>query len=181
MLFKLNIHLTENDYKAFNHFHSLESAQGKKAIRNGRIFFSVIMACLALLVFLPEGVTAFSLTYATLLLLGTVIYVAVFKKMVIRNLNSQIKKLKKTGKLPYDPVSNFEFHQDHMVEIAESSRTEQGYSCIERVCVLHDRYLLLYKNSVGAYILPMEQVKAQVDPDAFLAFLAQKCTNIQHY
>ena len=181
MLFNLNINLCEDDYLSFNNFNSFESAHGKKLVKKTRIRFILAMVFLAALVVFILGWTTFSVTYATLLLLFTVLYTLFFKKILTRNTKAQIKQLKKIGKLPFDPVSTLEFYEDKMVEITASSRTEQGYAIFERVCIVKDRYILLYKSSIGAYILPMAQVKEQLNQEDFIAFLAKKCTNVEYY
>lgn len=181
MLFQLNINLNEDDYLDFNKFHSFESTHGKKLIKKTRISFIFAMVFLATLVVLILGWTTFSVTYATLLLLFTLLYMMFFKKVLTRNINVQIKRLKKIGKLPFDPVSTLEFHEDRMVEITASRRTEQGYNVFERICVVKDRYVLLYHSSVAAYILPVAQINAQINQEDFIEFLSKKCTNIEYY
>ena len=93
----------------------------------------------------------------------------------------QIKRLKKIGKLPFDPESTLEFHEDKMVEITALQRTEQSYSIFERICVVKNRYILLYISSVSAYILPILQIKEQLNQDDFIEFLSRKCTNVEYY
>ena len=181
MLFQLNINLSEDDYLDFNKFHSFESMHGKKLINKTRIFFVLAMIILAALFLLVMGLTIFSITYTALLLLFTLLYMVFFKKILTRNVKTQIKRLKKVGKLPFDPVSTLEFHEDKMVEITALQRTEQSYSIFERICVVKDRYILLYKSSVGAYILPVVQVKAQLNQEEFVDFLSSKCTNVEYY
>ena len=181
MLFQLNINLSEDDYLDFNKFHSFESMHGKKLINKTRIIFVLAMIILAALFLLVMGLTTFSITYAALLLLFTLLYMVFFKKILTRNVKTQIKRLKKVGKLPFYPVSTLEFHEDKMVEITALQRTEQSYSIFERICVVKDRYILLYKSSVGAYILPVVQVKAQLNQEEFVDFLSSKCTNVEYY
>lgn len=181
MLFQLNINLTEDDYLAFNNFHSFESMHGKKLIKKSRTFFILAMVFLAALVILIMGLTTFSVLYATALLLFTLFYMVFFKKVLTRNMKTQIKRLKKIGKLPFDPISTLEFYEDKMVEITASSRTEQGYNIFERVCVVKDHYILLYKSSVSAYILPVAQIKAQLNQENLVDFLSKKCTNVEYY
>ena len=181
MLFNLNINLSEDEYLSFNNFHSFESVHGKKLIRKTRILFILAMEFLAALVVLMLGWTTFSVTYAALLLLFTLLYMVFFKKILTRNVKTQIKRLKKVGKLPFDPVSTLEFHEDKMVEITALQRTEQSYSIFERICVVKDRYILLYKSSVSAYILPVLQVKEQLNQEDFIEFLSKKCTNVEYY
>jgi len=181
MLFQLNINLSEEDYLDFNKFHSFESMHGKKLINKTRIFFVLAMIILAALFLLVMGLTTFSITYAVLLLLFTLLYMVFFKKILTRNVKTQIKRLKKVGKLPFDPVSTLEFHEDKMVEITALQRTEQSYSIFERICVVKNRYVLLYKSSVGAYILPVTQIEAQLNQRDFIDFLSQKCPNVEYY
>ena len=181
MLFQLNINLSEDDYLDFNKFHSFESMHGKKLINKTRIFFVLAMIILAALFLLVMGLTTFFITYAVLLLLFTLLYMVFFKKILTRNIQTQIKRLKKIGKLPFDPISTLEFYEDKMVEITASSRTEQSYTIFERVCVVKDRYILLYKSSVTAYILPVAQIKAQLNQENLVDFLSKKCTNVEYY
>lgn len=180
MLFQLNIHLSEDDYLAFNIFHSFESAHGKKTIKKTRLFFTLTMVLLAALFVLVIGVTTFSVVYTVLLLLFTLLYMVFFKKILTHNMKAQIKRLKKVGKLPFDPVSTIEFYEDKMVEITASKRTEQGYSSFERICVVKD-CILLYHSSVGAYILPVAQIRAQLNQENLVDFLSKKCTNVEYY
>ena len=181
MLFQLNIYLSEEDYLDFNKFHSFESMHGKKLINKTRIFFVLAMIILAALVVLMLGWTTFSVTYAALLLLFTLLYMAFFKKILARNVKTQIKRLKKIGKLPFDPISTLEFYEDKMVEITASRRTEQGYNIFERICVVKDRYILLYHSSVAAYVLPVAQIKAQLNQENLVDFLSKKCSNVEYY
>ena len=181
MLFKLNLNLTEDDYLNFNTFHTFESAYGKKTVIKTRIMFILIMALLEVYIIFAFGPTPLGIGYAALLLAFVVLYMVFFKKIVTRNINAQIKRLKKIGKLPFDPVSTLEFYEDKLVEVTPSSRTEQGYGVLERICVVKDRYILLYKSSVNAYKLPVAQIKEQLDQESFIAFLSGKCANVEYY
>lgn len=181
MLFQLNINLSEDDYLDFNKFHAFESMHGKKLIDKTRVFFVLAIIILAAFFLLVMGFTTFSITYAALLLLFAVLYMVFFKKLLTRIVKTQIKRLKKVGKLPFDPVSTLEFYEDKMVEITPQKRTEQSYSIFERICVVKNRYILLYHSSVGAYILPAAQVKAQLNQEELVSFLSNKCTKVEYY
>ena len=179
MHYQLKLILSEEDYLAFNQFHSLQSPFGKKMIRKSRIFFVCAMIVLAALIFLVFGWTTFAMAYAAALGLFTVVYLLLFKKIMKRNIKAQIKHMKSASKLPYDPESRLEFYEDTLVETAAGKRLEQSYAVLERICILADAYIFLYSSSVNAYILPMAQVKAQVDVEAFLNFLSQKCSTVE--
>ena len=60
-------------------------------------------------------------------------------------------------------------------------KMEQAYSVLERVCVVQNRFVLLYISSVSAHIIPMGQLFRQVNDKEFLEFLCQKCPKIEHY
>ena len=181
MNYQLHITLTEEDYLNFNIFHVLDSASGKKQIRKSRILLISITAVLAVLLILVMGWTTFTTVYVILLALFTLIYNLLFNKIIQWNIKSQIKQMKKTGKLPYDSVTKYEFHEDTFAEITADKHVEMSYSTLERICVVQDRFLYLYTSSVVAHILPMEQIKAQVDPAEFLRFLSQKCGTVESY
>ena len=181
MFFRLHINLSEDDYLAFNYFHSFESVQGKKLIRKTRFFFILAMVILAALVVLLLGWTTFSTIYAALLLLFTLLYMMFFKKILTRNIKKQIKRIKETGKLPFDPVSTLDFYEDKLVETTASKRTEQKYDVFERVCVVAERYIFLYHSIIGAYILPVVQIKAQINQEDLIDFLSKKCSTVEYY
>lgn len=181
MLFKLNVYLTEDDYFAFNQFHSVESIHGKKTIRKTRFLFCVLIVILAAMVLLLGRRMKYSLIFVAVLLLFSLLYMMFFKKLIVRSVKSQIKQLKKMGKLPFDPASTYEFYEDKMVETAPSGRVEQGYQTLERICVVDRRYVLLYKSSVVAHILPMAQIEEQLNIEEFLTFLKRKCPNVEYY
>ena len=181
MLFKFDIELTESDYLDFNIFHALESKAGKKVIKRSLTFFIIAMAIIVAAMFLTLGFTTFSVIYATCLLLFTLIYALGFKKILTRNIKKQLNHMRKSGKLPFDPMSVQEFHSDKLLEITDTSRTETNYAAFEHICIVKNRFILLYKNSVSACILPMAQVTSQVNYDEFMNFLAEKFTNIENY
>lgn len=181
MNFRLDIVLTEDDYLSYNYFHTLESKPGKKQIRKIQTFFLGSMAVLVALLLLILGWNSFSRFYTALMVLFTAVYMVFYKKMVKRTMQKQLKNLKKVGKLPFDPQSTLEFHEDKLVEITPDKRIEQRYDGIERICVLPDRYLFLYHSSVGAYVLPIGQIAKQLNPEDLLRFLSQKCPIVEYY
>ena len=181
MLFQLDITGTEEDYLAFNIFHSLESSQAQKIVNKRRNVFVAAMIGLMVLLVLITGWTTFSTIYVIIVGLYTILYILLFKKIIRRNIKAGIKRMKQDGKLPFDPISKMEFYEDKLVEITASTRIEQSYDALERICVVSDRYIFLYFSSVQGHILPLPQVRKQLVEEDFLNFLAKKCTHIEHY
>ena len=181
MKFQLNLTLKEEDYLAFNLFHNLESKQTQKINKKVRNIFIIAMVALMGITLVTSGWDAFSSTYIILLLLITIAFALLFKHFIRHTVKMQVKTLKKTGKLPYDAESTLEFYEDKIVEITPTKRIEQSYDVLERICLLPGRYIFLYTSSVGAYILPIAQIKSQVDYEDFWRFLCLKCKNIEQY
>ena len=181
MLYQLNITLTDEDYLQFNNFHSFESGQSKKMLLKTRLIYIAAMVGLIVLLVLITGWSSLATLYAGLLASFTLVYMLMFKKILQKNMKSQIKRMKKMGRLPYEAVSTIEFYEDRMVEISPTSRTEESYGIFERVCVVKDQYLFLYRSSISAYILPIPQIKTQINLEDFLHFLSRKCGNVEHY
>ena len=181
MKYQLNITLTEEDYIAFNYFHAVESQQAQKTVKKSRTVMVCFLLALRAFVVICGGWDTFTVTYVALLLPLTILYAIFFKKLAYRRVKTQVQHLKKMGKLPFDPNSCFEFYDDTLAESTFSKRTEQSYASLERICLLADRYILLYNSSMGAYILPVPQIKAQISYEEFWKFLCLKCNNIEQY
>ena len=74
-----------------------------------------------------------------------------------------------------------EFYEDKMAEATNTSRMELSDCALERICIVKDRYVYLYNSSVSGYILPIPQIRQQVNEEEFLQFLTEKCPNVEHY
>ena len=181
MLFQFNITLTEEDYLAFNQFHAFESAQGKKMVTRSRLFITFLVMFALTVIVLVRGLTLYSAIVTVFLGLVHLIYMLVYKKILIRSLKAQIKRMEKTGRLPYDSESTLAFYEDKLVETSASTCVEQKYSIIEKMCVVKDRYIYLYNSSTGAYILPISQIQAQANWEDLMAFLRQICNTVEYY
>ena len=181
MRYQVTVSLTEEDYLAYNEFHAIESIPGQKTVKQSLRFFITLMLVLIATVTIGCLFDVFSVTYPVALITLTALYVLFFKKIMRRAVKSQVKKLKKAGKLPFDATSTYEFYEDKLVENAQGSRIEQAYSRLERICVLKERYILLYNSSIGAYILPYGQLADQVDIQEFLNFMIPKCKAVEYY
>ena len=181
MRFRINTTGTEEDYLAFNYFHSLESTQGKKQVLKARIQFLLFTPAFPILLFLAVGFTSFSVRYAIYTGVYMLVYMLLFKKIARVRIRAGIRRSKKAGKLRFDPVAVFEFYEDNFVEITAATRTEQSFAAIEKICILQGRYVYMYNSSTSAYILPIAQIREQVNPDDFFHFLLSKCSTVEVY
>lgn len=180
MLFRINVSLTEDDYFAFNQFHSIESKAGKKQLKKTRNMFVICIAIMVLGVFMLNDLT-YSITFAAVVSFFSIVYLLFFKRLMKMSIKMQLKQMKKIGKLPFDSTAVIEFYEDRFAESTDSRRTEQTYASLDRICILKERYVILYMDSVRAYIFPVPQLKMQIDQEAFLDFILQKCNKVEYY
>jgi len=181
MRFQLNIMLTENDYLAFNLFHALDSAEGKRQAKKSRIillttFFVVVVL---LLFILDPG--PLSITYCILLGVWLSYRIFFLRRVLTKNIKRYIKKTLKEGKRPFTPSSTIEFYEDYMVEITESTRTELRYNAFEKICVVDNQHIFLYNTGSTAFIICIPQIQTQANPLELLHFLSEKCGTVEYY
>lgn len=175
MEYQFELTLTEEDYIAYNQFHAFESPLGKKQMKKNKLLLGGFTAVLIVALGLHIGRNTVFAIYTAVVTLYLAVYLLFYRKIAMLLLKRQIKRMKKQGKLPYEPVATMEFYADRFVEIASSRRTEQNYSSIERICVVPDRFVLLYLNTITAVILPISQLRQQTQLEGVLDFLSEKC------
>lgn len=180
MHFGFVIRITEQDYLDFNYFHALESKQGKKQLMKSRLAMLALYALLMSMAILLTGWKDYTAWYILTILVCALIHTLLLKHSMKRNIRKGIKNMKKTGRLPYDEESKLEFFDNVLVETGPTNRTEYKYQAVERVCVVKDQFVLIYTNSAQANVIPIWQLRQQVDMEAFLAFLTVKCGMIEY-
>lgn len=174
MEYRFDITLTDEDYIAFNQFHAFDSPQGRKQTKKNKLFLSIFILMLIVAPLLIMGYSTVFAIYTAVMALYLAAYLLFYRKIATLIQKKQIKRMKKQGKLPYEPAVTMEFYADRFVELTPNMRTEQSYSSIERICVIPDRFVLLYLNTITAVILPIPQLRQQTQLDGFLAFLSEK-------
>ena len=181
MIYKLDVTLTDELYADFNCFTAVEAKNARRNLIKSRvIIYSVLAACL-LVIAIVNGFSSFFVFYAVLVTLLAVYNIVNTKKFMKKRVIKALNKIRKTSKVPYSPTATMEFYEDKLLEISPNSRIEQDYLGLDRICVVKGRFILLYNSDIGAYILPEQQVKAQVDLDEFIAFITQKCDKVEYY
>ena len=78
MLFRINVSLTEDDYFAFNQFHSIESKAGKKQLKKTRNIFVFCIAIMVLGVFMLNDLT-YSIIFAAVVSFFSIVFLLFFK------------------------------------------------------------------------------------------------------
>ena len=177
MRYRFDLSVSEQDFFNVNLFHQTDSAYGKKNIKRTRHLYAAIGA---ILVAVAALVFDWSLPEIIVLALAFALFILLDKPITRIILKGKLKRLKKDGKLPFNTKLSFEFYEDKLVKTTDTGRVEEGYSALDSVYILKDKYILLYTSVSTVYILPAAQVREQADLEEFIAFISQKCSNIRY-
>ena len=178
MNYIFDIFLTEEDYIDFNIFHLSRSVYGKKHQRVLRIMLAVIFAAAALINFWAEGISPVTVAYALLLGVLGLMMTAFYGKFSGFLTKLSIGSLKKSGKMAFSPESRVGFTDEGILEITPEGRTEKRWETVERLCILEGKVWYLFTNNIAAFILPVEQLRAQTDLAEFRKYLESKVPEV---
>ena len=181
MRYELQTHMTEGDFAAFNVFHTTRSVYGKQMTRRLKLLVGGMFALAAAMYFLLKGINEESVLYAVLLAVVGGLFIWRYDKVFGKAMAKTLKRMKKTGKMPYSPDSRIEFYDDRVVEITDERRTELYWPTVERLCLVKGQAWYLYLNNSSAMVLPVEQIKAQTDIGEFYRFLEGKCPVVDRF
>lgn len=181
MKFRFQVAFNDNDYFEFNKFHLLRSPYGAKTRRSTIVMVTVIVAAFALVSLILGKFSASAFLRIIPLIIIWLVFRLLMDNFLISTLKTQLKQMKKSGKMPYSQSSILEFYEKGFVEITESNKTEQKYSSIERISVVDKEYIYLHTNSIMAYIIPYSVFESDEQRADFFVFLQSICPNIDLY
>ncbi len=180
-MFKFNVNLTDNDYLEYNKFWNFRSHYGKGQMVSMRIMIAVILGVFMVVTLAMNGFSAEALIGIIPLLIVLVLMELFLKKFITFSLKSNIKNLRKKGKVGYSPNSTIEFYDETFTEATPDTKTEQRYSSIERVSVVRGRALYFHVNSLMAYILPLSAFDNREQYDSFIEFITGKINTVDYF
>ena len=181
MLFKFNINLSDQDYLDYNIFWMIKSPYGKKQLTKYRIIIAVFFLIISFLSLFGGGFSGEAFLSLIPLAIVFLFIQLTFNYFLTRSLKSQLKTLKKNGKMGYSAMAQMEFNEDSFVELTANNKTEQQYSSIERISVIDGKTVYIHVNNVMAYLLPISCFESKAQYDKFLEFIKTKCSNIDSY
>ncbi len=182
MNFQFNVNLTENDYLEFNKFHAIRSPYAQKIIKSSKLGNILMLLCAAV-AFVSDIMDA-EAKYSYFVLPLVVLYFALQllqPRILNWSVKFTVKNLKKKGKLPFTSSAVLEFYDEYFTETTESTKTEQKYSCVERVCIVDNKVIYIFISSVQACILPISVFQSAEEYTEFLSFIKTKCSAVEFY
>ena len=176
-----NINLSDKDYLDYNVFWMLKSPYGKKQITSSRVMITVLFGIIALVALFINDFSAEALIGLIPVAVVFLIIQLSLNYFFVQSIKSNIKILKKSGKMPYSPVAQVEFNENSFTETTPENKVEQKYSAVERVSVINGDTVYIHVNNVMAYILPATCFESTEQLDGFLSFIKTKCSVIDIY
>lgn len=181
MKFQFDVNLSEKDYLDYNMFWMTKSPYGKKQLITLKTMSSIII-CVTFFILLFIGKILTDLFIGIIfLVIFLILDQLFFDRFLLWTLKSQLKALKKSGKMGYSQSSVIEFYEDYFTEITPDNKMEQKYSVIERVSLVDNEIIYIHVNNVMAFILPLRSFESKEQYESFLQFIKTKCANIDTY
>lgn len=178
-MFEFKINLNDDDYLFFNQYHFENSPGGRKALMSFRLVvpcISFMFICMFIVLELGLGLI---LLEASLLAVLSVFWIVYSKKLILKSMRNGIKKMKKSGKLPYSDEALMKFDDEHIYETTSDSESKREYSSLEKISVT-DKAVYIFFSSVQAYILPMSVFSDEAQKHKFLEFISVKAGNLRN-
>ena len=181
MNYTINVSLTDNDYLDYNIFWMLKSTYGKKQLMKCRVIIFLIFALSALFVLITGDGSVGNFVFIGLMVVMLALFQIFMPCFYMRTIKSQLKTLKKSGKMAYSSEATLEFTDEMFTETTSDNKTEQKYSCIERVSIITDKAIYIHTNNVMAYLIPMSSFTSAEELRSFIDYIKTKALIVDMY
>lgn len=181
MLFRFVVNVSENDYREYNEFCRFKAPHAKAYLLRLRVIVGGIFLAFILFHLIHFSYSVASLIVCAMLLIACVLYQLLIIPLMKLSIKNSIKIMKKNAKLPYSTCSVVEFYDDRLVEICPNSKSEVGYSMVERISVLGGKAIYIHISNVTAYIIPFACFESDGQYGEFMEFIKTKNANITVY
>lgn len=170
-MLEYTVKMTEEDYLKFN-YHNMENSKiGKNSLLYIRILGPVLFL-IATLIFTPKN--PFSIILSLIIWVAiSALWIIFSKKLLLSNLKSSIKQLKKDGKLPYSADSKIVFTEDDVHEYCIENETITKYPMFQKI-YLTDNGIYMYINASQAIIFPNSCFNSSDEKNELIEFLKGK-------
>ena len=173
-MFQIKNSITKDDYLSFNQYHLLHSEQGKRAINMYRIVTPVLSLLAIVIFWIAEVSQMLLITEIIALSIVSIVMAFYSKKLLLKSIKKNIRKLEKDGKLPFNKESTITFNDDSFQEKTIQTETSIQYTAIEKI-VQGDQAIYVYISSLQAFIFPYRLFESDEQKSEFITFLNAKC------
>lgn len=169
-MYSYHIALNEQDYYEFNLTYNFSIAANRKTQMLSKYLFPVIWLILAFIGTFTSEYPIVGYIIFGLIAIGWIILYRPIQEMF---LESQVKRLRKIGKMPFDKEATLTFSEDNFTETTELVECTIKYAAIERI-IIGQKALYFFINASSAYILPVTVFADEAEKEALLAYVKEK-------
>ncbi len=179
---EINYSVSNNDYIQYNVHHTENSPTFKKQTMTMRLVFPIIFILITLISYAgeiahpkPETIIGMGCTFVFLAIISIlffVFYPAIFRKTLIRNINSMLNEGKQNEFIGEHKLLLQE-NRLRVENITRESTIETAYKNIERI-VCDKNALYIYTGSITAFIIPANAFTTDMEKEKFIAELKSK-------
>lgn len=177
-MFEFKITLDDGDYLLFNQYHLLNSPVGKKNLMTFKMIIPFICFMFVAVIFIVNPDFQLLLIEAILMTILSILWICYSKKIVLKSMEKNLKKLKKEGRLPYSNEAIIKFDDESIHEISPNTENKTKYSLVEKI-VVTEKAIYIYFSSLQAYILPVTAFSEDVKKQQFLKFINSKTDRLR--
>jgi len=170
-MFVIPYTVTEEDYYRFSCHHAFTSRQGRRTLLTAQILLPVLLALIALAAAASDP--AFLAVKLGALAAISVLWVVFAKRRMRRAIRKNLRRLKKSGRLPYSGSGTLTFGESEIAETGETGESRVPYSLVEKLDAT-DGGVYVYVGAMQAVLLPNACFADAAQRDALLAFLREK-------
>jgi len=178
-VYKFQVLLNDDDFYEYNKHHQINSPAGKSGLLLYRIIVPLATLCIfTSIIAIFQTVLGSYLTVTITVFITYFVTMTVFlifsKRILLMSQKSGIKRMKKNGKLPYEPEYEIAFYDDCVINTSRNMTTRFSYSIVERVDK-GDKAIYIYINVNMAQIIPLAIFPGESEKRAFLEYLRSRC------
>ena len=163
----INVKMTENDYLKFNEYYLEPSNAGKKTIRNIRVLFPAVLLCILIILIAVKADLTLIIIISSVFVSFSIIWQFIAPKIIKSGLKSNIKQIKKDGKLSYSENSTLEFNDEGITEATENSTLKVKYSDVISAGFAKD-YIFIFFEAEKAFSIPRGCINKDIDLEGYL-------------
>lgn len=170
-MYRFNYDITEQEYMQFNEYHLLNSPSGKRTLLLTKCMGSIV----SIVIIIAAGIIGNDkeqlITNIIFLAVFSIIWFATGKRIALKNMNKQLKKLEKEDGKLYSNRGTIIFDEDGITDISPDKELKTPYSTVTQICTGNGA-LYIYFSPIMAYIVPTRLLNN--NHEEFRTFLENK-------
>jgi len=173
-MYNLDYTVTEDDYLTFNRCHLKTTKAGRRAILTYRLLVPALLVCIMLLSTIGGGDVVPLLTIEAVVFgLTSLLWALLAPRIYFRSLRRGINRMKKDGRLPFNPQGTFVFSEDGFEDHGPLSTVTTSYQAIEKV-VEAPAADYLYVSAAQAFIVKTDLFADAAAHQQFIDFITAR-------